>query len=363
MRQEPDAEPDEQLHGRPQPVDPVQERDVLADRPGPVEPQPTGDRGVVRRGVGVVDRRVDEELPAVVGDGALDLPLQRGEPPLGQRQPLVGQVGVQVRVEQLVRPGVGGRRHQPDRRPDHDRELPEAAQHGLEQRPVAGRRAADQLAPAGDDLEREHVVDLHADPLGGAADATRVERAADGEVEVVGEHRRGQPVCERRPGQVDPEHAGVRGDPVGPDLVHLVERRGVDDHAGVHLGLTVGAVPLAAHGDRDAVPVRVAHQGDDVVDRARPQYGQRGAVHQVAEVVGGGRERGRIGAELAIQVGHRNRAARRALGRLGRRHPAATQRVEGDDRRPGQRGAQKPTAVEREGHQAPPGASGRENAS
>ena len=106
----------------------------------------------------------------------------------------------------------------------------------------------DELALARDDVELEHVVDLEAMAEGLAADPADGERAADAELDVVGERGRALPEG----------HGGLRGAgssarrastsaSLGVDLVDGREGRHVDEDARLHLGLPVGAVaqPLA----------------------------------------------------------------------------------------------------------------------
>jgi len=72
-------------------------------------------------------------------------------------------------------------------------------------------------------LELEHVVDLKPVVLGGAADAADRERAADRELDEVGEDWGREPSLERRSQQIEPAHTGADARPLRADALDPVQ--------------------------------------------------------------------------------------------------------------------------------------------
>ena len=248
-------------------VDPgpiVQFRDLR--RAGDV-PQP-GQQGVVvgaggRREVG---DRFQQRDPAAVG---------RGEEPAGEvveptvtgESPCVPRHGREVGVDEVEDPDVGRGGDEAQRRPGDDGALPLARQRGLEEIAPLARGAGQDLARAGDDLQRQDVIDLRAVAEAHPADAADREGATDREVEVVGQHRRRQPARQRRRQQRPPAQAGADCDAIGADRPERRQRAQIDDDPAGRLRLAVGGVPRTPRDDAQAVAAGEADHPGDVLDR------------------------------------------------------------------------------------------------
>jgi hypothetical protein len=220
---------------------------------------------------------------------------------LAGQEALVGQHRRQVRVDQQEPADLPRRRDQPERRPGDDRHLPEPGPHGVEQSWVAGRRRDEPLASARDHLQVEDVVAQHAEPRDAAADAADDQRAADRQVEVVGEPGRRQPPRQRGREHLAPGRPGVDHHPVVLDRMNGPQRPHVGHDAAAGLAAAEHRVPPALGREGAAVLGGPADRGGDVLLRRREQDALRCPVHEVPEVVGGGGSGPVVDADPTVQ--------------------------------------------------------------
>ncbi len=294
-------------------LEPVEIVDVL-DRRGLSLGLIVGQAGqeylVVRRLPGEVLGRVQPK-----GDAASwrrhDRTLHRVEPAVVGQQSRVLQHRRNVTVDQQEST------HRP-RRPDElesrfgdDTHLTEAGAHRVEQVGVAGRRAVDRLSLAGHDLQFDHVVALYAVRRGRAADAADDKGAADGEIEVLGEHGRGSAVRQRRLEYVAPRRSGPDDDPVVRHRRDVPQRGHVRDDATLGLCAAEGRVAPAVCGERTAALRGPLDRLGQVVRGRRHQDGLRQVVHEVPEVFSALSARLVIEAEFTIELWWRNRCLHR----------------------------------------------------
>ena len=168
------------------------------------------------------------------------------------------------------------RRHEGDRGPDDDRHLAEPRPDGVEQLSLAVGRADDMGTPAGDDLQFEDVVALDAVASGRGPDTADDERAANRQIEVVGEHRRGEAVRQRGGEHLAPRRAGVDVDSVGFDGVDRPSLRQVDHDAVGDLRAAVDRVALALRRDHVA-PVGMPRRRRSRRHASIPEAGRHAA--------------------------------------------------------------------------------------
>ena len=121
----------------------------------------------------------------------------------------VSQRGDDVGIEQCVASDSRGRRDGPDHGADEHRALTLACQHCVEEILAMMSGARHDVAFAGDDLQRLHVVDLGAVGIRSRADAADRQRAADAELDVVGNDRRRGTLLQRLQQHCAPRTASV----------------------------------------------------------------------------------------------------------------------------------------------------------
>ena len=174
--------------------------------------------------------------------------------------------------------------------------LSEPGADRVEQVGVPRRRAGEHLPASGDHLQLRHGVAHHAERRGRATDAPDGQRAADGQLEVLGQDRRRQARRERRGQDVAPRRARLDAHPVGLDAPDLREGRHVDHDAVADLRPAPHRVPAALGGDlraqRPGLPDRCRH----VVGGPGQHDDSGGVVDEVPEVV---RRRGAGGGVVA----------------------------------------------------------------
>jgi hypothetical protein len=159
------------------------------------------------------------------------------------------------------------------------------------------------LASACDHLQVEDVVAQHAEPRDAAADAADDQRAADRQVEVVGEPGRRQPPRQRGREHLAPGRPGVDHHPVVLDRMNGPQQPHVGHDAAVGLAAAEHRVPPALGREGAAVLGGPADRGGDVLLRRREQDALRCPVHEVPEVVGGGGSGPVVDADPTVQVG------------------------------------------------------------
>jgi hypothetical protein len=145
---------------------------------------------------------------------------------------------------------------------------------------------------------------LRAVVVAGSAQAADGQGAADGQFEVVGEHRRREPVRQGRTQNVAPLRACVNHDPVWSDLTDRREGGHVDDNTPRCLSLPTGGVALPAWDNSEVVRAGMLDHRADVSRVGGPQDGCRSVVNGVAVVVRGPRERVLIGVQTSGERGH-----------------------------------------------------------
>lgn len=128
----------------------------------------------------------------------------------------------------------------------------------------------------------------HTQSRGRAADAADRQRAADRQVEVVGEHGRGAPVGQRGLDHLAPGRPGVDHHPVALDSVNGPEPSHVGHDAVARLGAAEHRVPPPLGREPAALPGGPADRGRHVLGRRGDQDGLGQLVHQVPEVIGRG---------------------------------------------------------------------------
>ncbi len=90
------------------------------------------------------------------------------------------------------------------------------------------------------------MIDLRSVVVAGTADPARRQRAADAEVQVVGENRGSHALSGRRGEDRAPPRPGAGVQRAAADVVHQVQAAGVADDPATGLGLPVDRVPAAA---------------------------------------------------------------------------------------------------------------------
>jgi hypothetical protein len=173
---------------------------------------------------------------------------------LADQQPLVAQHRRQVVVGQQEPADLPGRRDQSQRRPGDDPHLSKPGAHRVEQARVAVRRAGQPLSPARDHLQLQDLVALHPQPPGRGADAAHDQRAPDRQLQVVGEHRRCEPLGQCGRDHLAPGRPGVNDHPIVLDAVDGPEPPQVGHDAVADLPAAEHRVPLPL--GRKRVPVR-----------------------------------------------------------------------------------------------------------
>jgi hypothetical protein len=300
MREPPLAIGSQQLLQPGQPIQIVQERQGARLGPRPVVGQAGEQRGVIRRIPGELLDRVEPEHPAA-GRSRQRRALHRLEPVLAGQQALVDQHRGQVAVGEQEAADLPWRRNQPEGRPGDDGHLSEPGAHRIEQAPMAVRRAGEDLPPARDHPQLQDVVAHHSESPGPAADASNHQRAADRQVEVVGEDGRGEAPRQGGREHLPPGGPGVDHHPVALDILDGPEPPQFGDDAIVGLRAPEHRVAPSLGRELQIPPGGPADRGRHVLLRRRQQDPLWDPAHKVPEVIGRGRSRPVVEADLTVQ--------------------------------------------------------------
>ena len=203
----------------------------------------------------------------------------------GRQQSLIDQHGLEIRISEFVEAHSVGRGYELQSCARDDPDLAKACTHCLKEVTVVVQRAGDLLPRAGDHVQLEYVVALHAVAKGRVADPTDDQRACNRKIEIARQNRRRQLTRQRRFEHLSPRRAGANHNMIIGDSVNLSQLAHVDHETVACLGAAVDRVALPPCRNLAAPLARPADRGRHIPFGSRQQHAFRPIAYDMTEIV------------------------------------------------------------------------------